>query len=222
MYGDADWIDLAKAWTYAPVGTPPVPRPVAVDDTFERDEPGKPPRGVDLSVENKGGAAIVVTDETAGEGKQSVKLVDAAGLRNVWQPHMAWPVYYPSGTVTCAFWLRVEKASILDLEWRDHQSGSPYRVGARLRIQDGRLRLEGGQTLDLPMDQWVRYVITGTLGVEDGKWSLAVILPGQETKTFADLPYQHEGFRQLTWFGLMSNANATTTSYIDGVSLSVK
>jgi hypothetical protein len=123
---------------------------------------------------------------------------------------------------TCAFWLRVEKASVLELEWRDYKSGSPYRVGARLRIQDGRLRLDGGKTLDLPMDQWVRYVITGTLGVEDGKWSLAVTLPGQETKTFADLPYQHEGFRQLTWFGLMSNANATTTSYIDGVSLSVK
>jgi len=222
VFGDAAWIALAKAWTYAPVGTPPEPGPVTVDDTFERDEPGKPPRGVDLSVENKGGAAIVVTEETAGEGKRSVKLVDAAGLRNVWHPHMVWPVYYPSGTATCAFWLRVEEASILDLEWRDYKSGSPYRVGARLRIQDGKLRLEGGETLDLPMDQWVRYVITGTLGVEDGKWSLAVTLPGRETKTFADLPYQHKGFRQLTWFGLMSNANATTTSYIDGVSLSVR
>jgi hypothetical protein len=220
VYGDAEWIALAKAWTYAPVGIPPEPRPVAVDDTFERDEPGKPPRGVDLSVENKGGAAIVVTDETAGKGKRSVKLVDAAGLQNVWHPHMAWPVYYPSGTATCAFWLRVEKASVLDLEWRDNNS--PYRVGARLRIQDGKLRLDGGKTLDLPMDQWVRYVITGTLGVEDGKWSLAVTLPGQETKTFADLPYQHRGFRQLTWFGVMSTANATTTSYIDGVALSVK
>jgi hypothetical protein len=26
VYGDADWIALAKAWTYAPVGTPPIPR----------------------------------------------------------------------------------------------------------------------------------------------------------------------------------------------------
>jgi len=61
-----------------------------------------------------------------------------------------------------------------------------------------------------------------SLGVEDGKWSLAVTLPGQETKTFADLPYLHQGFRQLTWFGLMSSANATTTSYVDGVALSVR
>jgi hypothetical protein len=46
--------------------------------------------------------------------------------------------------------------------------------------------------------------------------------PGQETRSFADLPYQERDFRQLTWFGLMSSADATTTSYIDGVSLSVK
>jgi hypothetical protein len=221
VYGDAEWIALAKAWTYAPVGTPPIPRPVAVDDTFERDEPGKPPRGVEMSVEKKDGAAIVVTNETAGEGKQSVKLVDAAGLKKAWEPQMGWTVDYASGAATCAFWLRVEKASVLNLEWRDRKS-APGGTGARLRIQDGKLRLDGGQTLDLPMDQWVRYVITGTLGVEDGKWSLAVTLPGQETKTFADLPYQHQGFRQLTWFGVMSTANATTTSYLDGVSLSVK
>jgi hypothetical protein len=134
---------------------------------------------------------------------------------------MGWTVDYASGTATCAFWLRVEEASVLDLEWRDRKS-VPGGTGVHLRIQDGKLRLDGGKTLDLPMDQWVRYVITGTLGVEDGKWSLAVTLPGQETKTFADLPYQHQGFRQLTWFGVMSSANATTTSYIDGVSLSVR
>ena len=29
VYGDADWIALAKAWTYAPVGTRPEPRPVS-------------------------------------------------------------------------------------------------------------------------------------------------------------------------------------------------
>ncbi len=61
-----------------------------------------------------------------------------------------------------------------------------------------------------------------SLGVEHGTWSLAVTLPGRQTKTSVDLPYRHKGFRQLTWFGRMSNANATTTSYIDGVSLSVK
>jgi len=222
VYGDAAWVALAKAWTYAPVGTPPVPRPVAVDDTFERDEPGKPPRGVERHVENKGGATIAVTDETAGEGMRSVKLVDAAGLKNTWEPHMVWSVNYVAGTVTSAFWLRIERESVLDLEWRDYKSSSPYRVGARLRIQDGKLRLEGGKALALPMDQWVRYVITGTLGVGDGKWSLAVTLPGQETKTLTDLPYQHTDFRELTWFGLMSNANAPTTSYIDGVALSVR
>ena len=194
---------------------------MTVDDTFERDEPGKPSRGVELSAQNKGGAAIVVTDETAGEGKRSVKLVDAAGLKNAWQPLMAWTVAYAAGTATCAFWLRVEKASVLTLEWRDRKSVPPC-TGVHLRIQNGRLRLDGGKTLALPMDQWVRYVITGSLGGEGGKWSLTVTAPGQQTKTFAGLPYRHKGLRQLTWFGLMSSANATTTSDIDGVALSVK
>lgn len=222
VHGDPAWMALARTWHHEPVGVPPVPRPVPVNDRFERATPGKPPGGVELHVENKGGAAIVVTDETAGEGKQSLKLVDAAGLKNGWEPHVVWGVNYVAGTASCGFWLRVEKASVIDLEWRDTRNVSPYGVGARLRIQDCRLRLEGGKTLDLPADQWVRFALTGTLGRADGTWTLAVTLPGQDTRTFADLPYQNKGFRHLTWFGLMSSANAATTSYLDGVTLSVR
>jgi hypothetical protein len=221
VYGDAAWTALARSWSYAPVGTPPVPRPVAVNDNFERASLGKPPGGIEVRVENKNGASIVVTDETAAVGKQSVKLIDAAGLRNTWEPHLVWNVNYVTGTAHCGFWLRVEKASLVDFEWRDTKNVSPYGVGARLRIQNCRLRLENGQELALPEHQWVRFALTGQLGRENGTWSMAVGLPNGEQKSFTDLPYQHKGFRHLTWFGLMSSANASTTCYLDDVELRV-
>jgi hypothetical protein len=50
VYGDAAWIAKARDVTYPPFELPPEIPPVAAHLTFERDEPGRPPRGFDISV----------------------------------------------------------------------------------------------------------------------------------------------------------------------------
>ena len=52
-------------------------------------QPGQPPAGVELHVENKGDA-IIVTNETAATGKQSLKILDAPGLEQVYNPHLVY------------------------------------------------------------------------------------------------------------------------------------
>ncbi|MGD0092050.1 MAG: hypothetical protein ABSE73_19225, partial [Planctomycetota bacterium] len=189
--------------------------------TFENETVGQPPHGAEVHVENKGDS-IVVTEETAASGKRSLKITDAPGLTNVWDPHIAWRPNYAKGTVGNGFALRVEKASIVGFEWRDWSQWD-YQTGARFDINAGVLNLPGGEKLDLPLDQWVRFEISGGVGAAStGKWTLAVQAPGQALREFKDLPYGKPGFKKLTWVGFSSNATVSTTYYLDDFTLKLK
>lgn len=214
VYGDPAWVALARSVSYPPLELPPEPPPVPINDTFETSPVGKPPRGPEVHVEGKGDA-IVVTEETAAGGKRSLKITDAPGLQHTFNPHLVYPVRYSKGGILNSFDLRLEKASMVDFEWRDW-SQSPYRTGIHFAIRDGRLRLDDGRTLDLPADQWIRFEISAGLGEADtGKWSLTVKIPGQPPREFKDLPWAGPGFKQLTWVGFTSNATAATSFYLD-------
>jgi hypothetical protein len=220
VYGDPAWLARAKDVVYPPLELPPE-RPVSYD--FERDPVGQPPRGVDLhlEVENKGDS-IVVTDETAATGRHSVKITDAPGLKNTYDPHLFWKVNYAAASIENGFDLRIEKASKVNFEWRDW-SESDYTTAVRIDIRDCKLKLPNGDTLDLPENQWVHFEITGVAGeANSGKWSLAVTLPGQAPHEFKDLPYAKQGFRRLTWVGFTSNATVTTSFFLDDFKLRAK
>ena len=173
VYGDAAWIAKARDVTYPPLELPPEIPPVAAHLTFERDEPGRPPRGFDVSVANKGDS-ILVTEETAAAGKRSVKITDAPGLQHTWMPLLVCQTRHAKGVVSNAFDLRVEKASRVDYEWRDYSQGG-YQTGPHLAIREARLRLVGGTTMELPENQWVRFEIESGVGPDStGTWSLTV------------------------------------------------
>ena len=128
---------------------------------------------------------------------------------------------YPKGTVSNAFDLRVEKASMVDIEWRDYSQGG-YQTGPHLTIREGRLRLVGGTTIELPENQWVRFEIQSGVGPDStGTWSLRVTVPGQSPRVFQDLAFASPTFKTLTWAGFISSADAATSFYLDNVMLNV-
>jgi len=218
VYGDAAWIANARDVTYPQLELAPEIPPVAANLTFERDEPGRPPRGFDVSVQNKGDS-ILVTEETAAAGKRSVKITDAPGLQHTWMPLLVCHTRHAKGVVSNAFDLRVEKASRVDCEWRDYSEGG-YKTGPHLAIREARLRLVGGTTMELPENQWVRFEIQSGVGPDStGTWSLTVTVPGQAPRIFKDLAHAKPGFKTLTWAGFSSNASAATSYYLDNFTL---
>ncbi len=218
VYGDPAWIQKANEVTYPPLELPPDPPALMVNDTFERTEPGQPPRADQVHVEGKGDA-IAVTAETAASGQHSLKFTDADGLRYPYNPHLVYSPNHSKGTTYCSFDMRIEEGVSINYEWRDWRS-TLYSVGPSFWIKGNQLQVDDKTILEVPVGQWVHFAISADLGADNsGTWDLTVTLPGQEPRRFENLPNDNKTFEQLTWLGFVSNATTKTVFYIDNLKI---
>jgi hypothetical protein len=214
VYGDPAWIAKANEVVYPPLEWPPDPPPILIRDDFEKTPVGQPPQGAEVHVENKGDS-IAVTDETAASGSHSLKITDAPGLQNVWDPHLVYSPNHGTGTTRCAFDLRIS----INHEWRDWRN-SPYGVGPSFSIVGDALQVTGKTLVNLPLSKWVHLEVAADLGPKNtGTWNLIVTLPGQVPKTFNALKNGSSTFEKLTWLGFTSNATDKTTFYLDNLEI---
>ena len=218
VYGDRGWIRKAASVRYPELEVAPDPPPVSINDNFETVPAGQQPGSAECHVENKGDA-IIVTDETAAAGGKSLKIIDAAGLQNTWNPHYVYQLKHNSGTTKCSFDIRIGKGVRINHEWRDWRI-SPYGVGPSLSIEGTQLKVAGKELLELPVDQWIHCEITAGLG-EGSKntWNMKVSLPDRQPRQFKDLTNGNTKFSQLTWVGFTSNATKKTVFYLDNIKL---
>ncbi len=221
VYGDRGWIRKAASVKYPELEIAPDPPPVSINDNFETIPIGQQPSTAQCNVENKGDA-IIVTDETAVAGNKSLKILDASGLQNTWNPHYVYQLKHSSGTTKCSFDIRIGKDVRINHEWRDWRT-SPYGVGPSLTIDGTQLKVAGKTLLELPVDQWVHFVITAGLGNDrKNTWDMIVTLPGRPPRGFKDLKNGNTKFNQLTWVGFTSNATKKTIFYLDNLKLTNK
>lgn len=213
--GDAAWKRKASDVTYPKLEIAPEPPPLAIRDGFEAIAPGQVPGGAEVHVENKGDA-IVVVEETAAAGRRSVKIVDAPGLKQAYNPHLVFSGYtYKEGRARNEFDLRVEKGTFVVFEWRDY-TGSGYRTGPRFTIRGGKLDLGPAGSIDVPVGEWMRLEVTADLSPNKAPtWNLTVTPYGQASRGFNGLACASPEFRALTWVGFTSQADAATTFYLD-------
>ena len=221
VYGSPAWKKRASDYEYRPLKIAPDPPPVDVVDNFEDTTRGQRPDEAQVHVEGKGDA-IVITDETAAGGKQSLKIVDAAGLQNTFNPHCVYPLNHSEGVTTSRFDLRAGKGVNIGYEWRDW-SINPYRTGPAFWIQDGKLRLRGATVMDMPVDEWVHFDVSAPLGEKNnGTWDMTVTLPEKPPALYKGLKHNSEKFDKLTWLGFTSNATTKTVFYIDNLKITNK
>ena len=218
VYGDPAWIEKANDVTYPPLEWPPDPPPIAIQDDFEKTPVGQPPQGAEVHVENKGDS-IVVTDETADDGSHSLKITDALGLQNTWNPHLVYSPNHATGTTRCAFDLRIERGVSLNHEWRDWRN-SPYSVGPSFSVNGNALQAGGKTLMNLPLGRWVHLEVAADLGPKNtGTWTLTVTLSGELPKTFKSLKDGGASFERLTWLGFTSNATDKVIFYLDNLQI---
>lgn len=219
VYGDEAWVKKANEVSYPPLEVVPDPPPLTLLDDFEDQQPGKPPAGAEIHVEGKGDAIAVTADAAAG-GKQSLKITDAPGLAQVYNPHYVYrDMGYEAGRVRNAFDLRFEPGAIVQFEWRDWSQGD-YYTGPQFAIRGGRLELGKGRGLELPAGEWIRFEIAASLDSPGQKtWALRITLPGQAPRVFRDLPFARSEFKKLTWVGFTSLATETVSFYLDNFML---
>jgi len=218
VYGSAEWKRKAAEFVYPELKIAPEPPPVDVADDFEGTAAGARPDEAEVHVEGKGDV-IVVTDETAAAGKHSLKVADAEGLQQTFNPHCVYPVNYREGSVGSEFDLRVGEGVNLGYEWRDW-SVNPYRTGPSFWIQDGKLKVRSAAVMDVPVDTWIHFAVSAGLGDKSsGKWRLAVTLPSAAPRVFEGLDNAAAGFDKLTWVGFTSNATTKTVFYVDNLKI---
>jgi hypothetical protein len=219
VYGNAEWTWLAQATVYPEVQfapDPPPPPPLAFLQDFEAALPGTGPADAHVNIEGQGDS-IGVTAETAATGRHALKVTDAPGLRQRFNPHFYFSPNHRQGLTRCAFDLRLEPNVQFYHEWRD--SSNPYRTGPSLWISDGKLSAAGQALATLPAGQWCHLEVTAGLGVtSSGSWDLTLTLPGQPPQRFAALPCNPQ-WKQLDWLGFVSNADAKTVFYLDNLLL---
>lgn len=214
LYGDSAWVAQARQATFPPLEIPPPPAPAPIHANFEQDRVGQPPHGWEIYTEDKGDS-IRVTDATAAVGKHSVAITDAPGLSLRWKPHLCARVRYERGIVENHFYLRLEPGADVTFEWRDW-SAAQYETGPQFFIRGNQLHIGGREPVNLPTGQWLRFEITAALGKPGPlRWTLNLTVPGQRPREFTDLPFASPKFKQLTWLGFTSNADAATVYYLD-------
>jgi len=225
LYGDPDWVNEPRRFTHPPTQLPPATasrRPQSVDDGFETVVVGGQPGNVTISGELRG-ASIRVSDERAAEGRHSLKITDAPGLPQTWEPHLFYQPWLSEGIVRQSFDLYLEPGALLFTEWRD---GTPYpeNIGpsvtfdARAPAAPARVQVGGAPVASIPLAAWVHIEAECALGEDPGRtFTLTIAQPGREPERLTGLQLRGAEFQELQWLGFVSLAETKVSFYLDNV-----
>jgi hypothetical protein len=178
-----NWQSEAKPW--------PSP-PYQVDKSFETtalDTIGI--RNAQYTRENKGdsiGVTDAVGSPIGGVSKRSLKVQDAPGLRQSYEPVLDIHPKWEAGTFSVSFDLMIEPEAAGFFEMRAG-AGGEFAAGPYLRWQKGTLVANNPSSVklaDLKPGTWVRVQITATTGV--AKYNLTLTQQDGTVTQFPDLP----------------------------------
>lgn len=219
VYGDPQWVARVNRFPFEKTVLPPpvVGKPHPVHDDFETTPAGLQPESATVSGEGKG-ASIRVAEGPAASGRQSVRVVDAAGLAHTWEPHFYYQPAFTEGVARTAMQLNLGPGSVVLIEWR----GGGV-TGPSLRIDErGQLVAGGRVLLSVPREKWFALEIVCPLGSQaQGTYDLTVALPGSAPQHFEKLPCS-QAFQLLDWFGLVSLPDAPCEFRVDDMEIGVK
>lgn len=222
LYGDPDWVDapkdvpaqvFRKIEILAPVQkAEPLP-PTATDD-FETTAVGEQAKGASTYGESAN-TSIRVTDETAADGKHSLKFIDGPAEKKHW-PYLSYRLTKAEiGVAHFSFDLRMGQGAVLSHEWRNKVTD--FATGPAIRFGDRAIAVDGKTVASYPIDQWFHVEIICQPGSD---FTLIITVPDQDAQVVKKLKCRSGAeFNVLNWLGWMSYGNPSSTFYIDGLKL---
>lgn len=200
------------------------PRAQAIVDGFETTEVGSEPRRWQLASEPP--AYAVVTNEIAHSGLRCLKISDAAGQKNPWQPHLYLYPAYKQGTIRFQVSLLTSPSQPEEfyIEMRDW--AGPLLVGPTFRVDragtlwaNGKLGNGGTRVCEITPGQWTTVAMEVTLGIQaPARWTLAVTPQGQAIQRY-QFPVPDPAFRNITWIGFSANNDGPGVLYLDDLEM---
>lgn len=222
LYGDTDWANEASHVRCKPKALPappPTPKPLTLDDDFEKMPVGSHPAQATVSGEEHG-ASIVVSSERAAKGKRSLKITDAKNLKPSWQPHFYYEPHFKSGTVRQSFDVWMATNAQFFTEWRD-TAAYPQNIGPSIRFDgDGQVTVGGKVLARLPAQSWIHVEVEAALAKNAPRTFKLTLKPAAgAAQVWSDLPIPGRDFHELHWLGFSSTAAADTAFFVDNLRL---
>jgi len=197
-------------------------RPAPVSDGFEALPPGGRPMLGSPDVHAPPPSRVFVTRETAAEGKQSLKFVDAPGVKPPWTPRIFYPMHWERGLVHIAFFIRLSKSDppSVVVDFRQYSDAAPkeYISGVSCSFhRDGTCVINRTSVTRVPLDTWVRLEFTFRLADRAAKGCrIRLHLPGVDVIE-RDVQYASDHFRRLERVVICSGGDASGVWWIDDV-----
>jgi hypothetical protein len=218
VYGAADWVKKAKEIQYAPYKRRQAP-PLTFFDDFENTPVGIVPERAVVSIEKKGDS-ILVSDEAAASGKNSLKISKVPGLRYVFNPHFYYNPRQSQGIAKLSFDIKVEESTQMICEWRQYP-GKPYYTGPQIAVKNCLLSTLGKSMLPVPCGKWFRVEMSSGQGDQaDGTWNLKVTIPDGQPQYFKNLKLGNPDTKLTNWIGFVSGQSDSSVYYIDNINMS--
>jgi hypothetical protein len=213
--GDAAWRQIA-ATEFPPMkyGMKPKVPPLTLHEDFENAAPGTKPAM--MKARGKKPGALVVANDQASAGRQSLRLTDGPDVEPTFEPHFYYTTNVEHGVTRVAFDVRAEPAYKLTHEWRD--DAIPYRTGPKLDFENGAVRANGRKLADFPANTWVHVEVTAKID-GDATWSAVLTPAGGEPQRFDGLKYDKPDMKELKWIGWASNGREIAKCWLDEIAI---
>ena len=218
VYGEPEWVALAKAITFPGVGQYVAGRPIQFNENYEETE-GSIFKGVAMLHYESRPELITVSEDVASSGKKSLKIVDDPEMQNTFDPHFYFDPKASEGMLIFSYKIYIEKPGVIHNELRTE--GHPYIVGPSIFFRDGKLIANGKAVMDIPEKQWISVCITAPLGEKaSGKWDLLVTVNDEE-KSFEGIGCDQR-WNRARWLGFCALEKTNSVFYLDDLSLHIK
>ena len=163
--------------------------------------------------ECKGDARIVVTTETASEGKQALKFIEMEG--SSFFPFLHRSIApMRSGTGLWSFDLKIPRGveCVIEARYEGKGPGPSLHVTA-----DGVLYASGRVLTTLAADVWQHVVVVFNLDADTPLYALTVSAPGTAPQTFENLPFATPWFFLCDSFYFIGSGEKPGSFFIDNV-----